>query len=122
MISSVAYADDEMLSDAKTARPVKTFSRSESSSCSEIGRPNTIARPRASARPAGVRGDGRGFLGHERVRAGVAEVGRVGSLDADPPISRLAAMYRASTADHRAAPTKRFTVARNASSANGFGR
>jgi len=28
MISSVAYADDEMLSEAKTASPLKMFSRS----------------------------------------------------------------------------------------------
>ena len=64
----------------------------------------------------------RRFPRHERVRTGVPEVRGVGAIDADPPISRLAAMDRATTADHRAAPTKRCTVARNASSANGFGR
>ena len=104
MISSVAYADEEMLSEAKTARPVKTFSRSESSSCSEIGRPN---QDRASAREGSAeRGsrNGRGFLGDERVRARVPEVGGMGPIDANTAISRLTAMDWPTTSDHRPQP------------------
>jgi hypothetical protein len=56
MISSVAYADDEMLSDAKMGRPVATLSRSVTSSVFDSGRPKTIERRRARVRPALVRG------------------------------------------------------------------
>ena len=56
MISSVAYAEEEMLSEAKIDRPGSTPSRSRASSYSEIGAPNSIARARAAARPACVRG------------------------------------------------------------------
>ena len=55
MISSVAYAEDEMLSEAKMDNPVATLSRCEISSWVDSGRPNSTDRTRASERPSGVR-------------------------------------------------------------------
>jgi hypothetical protein len=51
----VAYADEEMLSEAKIDSPVATFSRSPISSCVDSGRPKRIERTRASDRSSGVR-------------------------------------------------------------------
>jgi hypothetical protein len=70
MISSVAYADEEMLSEANTARPVTVFTRSWGSSHVASGRPisdrfsrsNTRLMPRCGwPRPSrGIRWPGSG--------------------------------------------------------------
>jgi hypothetical protein len=54
MISSVAYADDEMLSDAKTARPLKIPTRSWISRSLGIGRPTRTRRTRFQTTPLPV--------------------------------------------------------------------
>ena len=56
IVSSVAYADDEMLSDAKIARPVTLVSRSSDSRSVGIRLPKRISRTTLMARPPGPLG------------------------------------------------------------------
>src|SRR5258708_28106746 len=54
MVSSVAYADDEMLSEAKIARPVTGPSRSSSSRSVGMRLPKRISRALLATLPAGL--------------------------------------------------------------------
>ncbi len=51
IVSSVAYAEDEMLSEAKIARPVTLETRSSPSSSVRRRRPNNTPRMRSVTRP-----------------------------------------------------------------------
>ena len=102
-ISSVAYADEEIASELKIASAFFLLSRSSISASLARGRPKTMRASTCERTPGRGARERRGFSRDELAGSGVSEIRRVGTLDPDALVARLAPGQRTTTTDHRRA-------------------